>query len=759
MAGMIDKWLLPKSDKTSEESKKSAKRPRKVFGGNNLSAVLPASIPAAIAHSRKYPQQTEKVAIAPPTTSVGSSSSKSASNKKRPYFEMRELPKIPVESAEEELEDVSLSEAQKRVLDVIMQRKSIFYSGAAGTGKSFILRIVQELFNYTKKSSKLSITATTGIAACNVRGMTIHSWSGVGIGTDSLEQTVAKASRNQQCKKRWQECETLVIDEISMLSAEMFDKISAIGKRCRSDPRPFGGLQVILCGDFFQLPPVGLGKSAHFCFESVVWRELVGGSMIVLDKVFRQRDSHFLRMLNELRRGAVSNATDRLLVSKAENAAAEKAAHESRSLVTTKLFPVNKFVDEYNDRELQKLPVGADSDGLPLNYTYIARDEGDSNMLKGTRAVEIIELRVGAQVMLLKNISTAQGLVNGTRGRVVRFQANPDYDQYSKLEQGMQENLRYFPVIEFITSLAGSTVETFEYEINNSNPSISWIWDVKNGDKVMAARTQIPLMLSWAMSIHKSQGMTIPLLEVSTMGSFEYGQVYVALSRAVSLPGLILTQFSKGAVKAHDTVKAFYHSMGFSVDEEEQVDVACIHTSISELVKSFDVHLPEAEIEDDGWVENAKQFMKSKTPGSSLKGSLSHQYTKQQHNCTSAAANGEITMEELETAEPALRVQISKIVSVRSGSGPLADDKMAQVPAMPSLGGDSFYAFGCIEPAESGPGRKSSVTDLHGSRVSAPMKENTTNELTEEQKRMISEKRVAALARLEESRKKMPGVN
>jgi ATP-dependent DNA helicase PIF1 len=186
---------------------------------------------------------------------------------------------------EEELDELHLSDSQMRVLEAIMKRKSIFYTGAAGTGKSFILKIVQQVFHYVKKANALSITATTGIAAVNVRGMTIHSWSGVGIGTGSLEETVTRASRSKAVKKRWEETETLVIDEVSMLSAELFEKISAIGKRCRADPRPFGGLQVIFIGDFFQLPPIFTKPkdfvdcknticSQGFAFNSCVWNSM-----------------------------------------------------------------------------------------------------------------------------------------------------------------------------------------------------------------------------------------------------------------------------------------------------------------------------------------------------------------------------------------------------------------------------------------------------------------------------------------------------
>lgn len=277
-------------------------------------------------------------------------------------------------------DEVSLSEAQKRVLDVIMQRKSVFFSGAAGTGKSFVLKILQDVLDRLKLNSVVAFTAPTGVAACNIKGMTVHAWSGVGLAKESLEKLVAQVSRSREARKRWAEAEILVIDEISMLSAELFDIMSKVGSRVRNDPRPFGGLQVILCGDFFQLPPVGLGRNCRFCFESEVWSQLLcePDSMIVLDKVFRQKDSGFREMLNKIRRGIVDPPTVqqlnkkvaeyRLAQTRGENNMNEDGETKIRS---TKLFSKNDKVDAFNTHELGKLDNG------PGNaMSFEALDEG-----------------------------------------------------------------------------------------------------------------------------------------------------------------------------------------------------------------------------------------------------------------------------------------------------------------------------------------------------------------------------------------------
>lgn len=167
----------------------------------------------------------------------------------------------PHAHVEQDSPQISFSISQKKVLDAIMSRRSVFFTGAAGTGKSFVVKIVQDVLQYLNLGDKIAFTAPTGVAACNIRGLTIHSWSGIGIGNLPLEQIVAQVSRSEAARKRWRDADILVIDEISMLSADMFDMISKVGSRVRADSRPFGGIQVLLCGDFFQLPPVGKSRS------------------------------------------------------------------------------------------------------------------------------------------------------------------------------------------------------------------------------------------------------------------------------------------------------------------------------------------------------------------------------------------------------------------------------------------------------------------------------------------------------------------
>lgn len=266
---------------------------------------------------------------------------------------------------------------------------------------------------------------------------------------------------------RWKNTDILVIDEISMISNETLEMLSHIGKRQRNDNRPFGGIQLVLCGDFFQLPPVNKGGKVKYCFEAPSWKQLFENGrtdgIVVLDVVFRQKeDTLFLQMLNEIRKGEVTKKTREVLWNKAEESKAQKLKEGKMSekekedltrIRPTKLFSTNKDVDKYNQCELKRL---ADREGEDSEvHKYTAFDAGQEPYLKqliqGTKAPQDLELRVGAQVMLLKNLSVEDGLVNGSRGTVVRFEPS----------RGRSNKFRYIPVVKFMVTLGSDiTYET-----------------------------------------------------------------------------------------------------------------------------------------------------------------------------------------------------------------------------------------------------------------------------------------------------------
>ena len=301
-----------------------------------------------------------------------------------------------------------------------------------------------------------------------------------------------------------------------------------------------------------------------------------GENIVVLDKVFRQKDSTFQRLLNDLRRGVLTETNRAILESKVG-----KLKTYADGIEPTLLYATNKGVDEINQRRLKEIQDD--------EVIYRAKDTGSeafqSTLLNGLKAPETLTLKVGAQVMLLKNLSVEEGLVNGARGVVTGFGSS------------VSSNIGRYqpPEVNFLVNVNGkqsSLTRVIELDC----------WDLKQGERVLARREQLPLMLAWAISIHKSQGMTIAYLNVSFQGMFEYGQAYVALSRATDLEGLSLSSFSPSAIKAHDKVKGFYASLGYaeeSIHEEEETLI----TTVKDLASSYQIHLPKFVLVDkDEWL-------------------------------------------------------------------------------------------------------------------------------------------------------------
>lgn len=335
------------------------------------------------------------------SNSASSYSDEGSGSKKR-----RKLPDsimIPASTmSEDEITDsdgqqLSLSEAQYKVLERLMKRENTFFTGAAGTGKSYCINVLESVLRKLDKLNVVARTAPTGVAACNISGMTIHSWAGVGLGLDSVENMAKKIQGRgmDAVRQRWKNTEILVIDEISMLGADLFEKISEVGKLVRGDPRPFGGIQVVMCGDFFQLPPVAQrGDRPRFCFQSQTWIDVLGKTgSIVLDKIFRQKDGPFVRVLNSIRRGIVTAEAEKILQQKVIETKIQKNAQNGKELSLslgdaelgvkhTVLFSRNKDCDDFNDKRLEKLPlVNKDESGDIISedeeFVYVAKDTNE----------------------------------------------------------------------------------------------------------------------------------------------------------------------------------------------------------------------------------------------------------------------------------------------------------------------------------------------------------------------------------------------
>jgi len=431
---------------------------------------------------------------------------------------------------------VELTAEQRMVLEHVRSGRSVFFTGCAGTGKSLLLReIVAMLRKEHTGDGMVAVCASTGIAALHLGGVTVHSWAGVGLGDGNAHDLLAAIKRSKRKSRSWLCAKVLVIDEISMLDGNLLDALELIARGVRSNEALFGGLQLVLCGDFFQLPPVGLERdAATWCFDAKCWGRLVPSTdCFVLRRVFRQRDAEFVRLLDEVRHGssAMSSLTcDMLRATEKQTFGAE--------IEPTKLFSHNADVDRINEARLGELASPA--------TRFAAIDKGMQPYLgqlqRNCIAPADLNLKVGAQVMLLKNIDMGAGLVNGTRGVVQAFEPN------------MSGAL--WPVVQFHVAGHGSPVDCVV--TRRLQPEE---WTIELSGSVVAQRRQVPLRLAWAISIHKSQGMTIDALEADLGQIFEYGQAYVALSRATSLSRLRILNFNASLVKTHPRAVEFSRAL------------------------------------------------------------------------------------------------------------------------------------------------------------------------------------------------------
>ncbi|GAB4815472.1 hypothetical protein N2152v2_002518 [Parachlorella kessleri] len=415
-----------------------------------------------------------------------------------------------------------LSEEQAQALELVKSGRSIFFTGkksCAGTGKSLLLRYILRAL----PCDSTFVTGTTGLAGCALGGITINSFAGIGRAEGDLEQLIRQASRGE-AMLRWRRATALIIDEVSMMDGRLFDSLEAIARRVRGSNAPFGGIQLILSGDFHQLPPVAKGgreaeAARKFCFEAESWGRCIQ-ACVQLTRVFRQSDREFVDLLAKVRGGACPEAVLRTLL-----AACRRPLATEDGILPTKLYTHREDVDKINAQQLGELT------SPPVRF--LAQDVGAAEVLAAAcPARRELELRVGAQVMLLRNLSHRQGLVNGARGVVERL-------------AGSQQ----LPVVRFTN---GEVVTVGKEK-----------WTISVGGRIVAQRLQLPLDLGWAMSVHKCQGMTLSRVEVNLERAFEPGMAYVALSRAQSLEGLRIlgTRIAPQALRADPRVVAFYARM------------------------------------------------------------------------------------------------------------------------------------------------------------------------------------------------------
>ncbi len=406
---------------------------------------------------------------------------------------------------------------QKDALIILEAGNNVLLTGPAGSGKTFLLN--KYIAHLKKKNVGVAVTASTGIAATHLGGRTIHSWAGIGIKDSLSPKEIHVLTKRAYLKKQFLKTSVLVIDEVSMLHAHRLDMIDSVCQAFKKNSLPFGGIQVVMSGDFFQLPPISSGQDeAEFVYKAKVWSEM-DLRVCYLDEQHRQNDKKISSILKSFRQDKVDAETIKLLTGRLNQ-------KPKNGVNPVRLYTHNIDVDSINNFELRKI--------TSPEFTYRMTDEGEKKLVESLKknclVPEDLILKRGALVMFVKNKFNEEKIVyvNGTTGIVVNFNEN-NYP-IVRLSSG-----------EEIIALPDS-------------------WTIDDEQKILAKITQVPLRLAWAITVHKSQGMTLEAAEIDLSRSFGYGMGYVALSRLKSLNGLYLLGINEIAYKLDPQV--------FSYDKE-----------------------------------------------------------------------------------------------------------------------------------------------------------------------------------------------
>lgn len=384
---------------------------------------------------------------------------------------------------------------------------NVFFTGAGGSGKSVVFRVIADNMKRLHGEANVAVTAPTGVAAVNIGGCTINAFAGIGGGHGTVHQLLKMIERSPHVLTAWKTLKVIMIDEMGMVSGELLRKLEMLARILKKKKEPFGGVQVVACGDVFQLPPVSKHTRSSYFFEVPTWGQL-NMKVFTLKTCHRQEgDEGFIDILNQLRVGVVPENFPSFI--QQHHVDTKPLVDDANTPTPTRLVCTNAEAYSWNERELEKL------DGEV--YSFKAEDEwkgeSDSRMLREMNGVVPCELKLkrGAQVILLRNVDVVKGLANGSTGVVVGWQKR------------RSPNCPLVPVVKFEN---GVTLPIHQEKFTQGR-----------GASVFS-RIQFPLKLAWALTIHKCQGMSISRCIINVSKAFEYGQVYVAFSRCRSSDGL-----------------------------------------------------------------------------------------------------------------------------------------------------------------------------------------------------------------------------